>query len=82
MTGRERILSVLRGDIPDRVPVGLFVQEEYLSWFFPNKKVIDRVTDAVECARILGFDLITRDRKFETPYFMKKRFKDMFLYYC
>lgn len=76
MTGRERILSVLRGDIPDRVPVGLFVQEEYLGWFFPNKKVIDRVTDAVECARILGFDLITRDRKFETPYFMKKSFKN------
>jgi len=38
MTGRERILSVLRGDIPDRVPVGLFVQKEYLSWFFQIKK--------------------------------------------
>ena len=34
MTGRERILSVLRGDMPDMVLVGLFVQEEYLSWFF------------------------------------------------
>ena len=38
MTGRERILSVLRGDIPDIVPVGLFVQKEYLSWCFPKKK--------------------------------------------
>ncbi|GAF78286.1 unnamed protein product, partial [marine sediment metagenome] len=35
---------------------------------------IDRVMDAVECARILGFDLLTRDRKFEVPHFMKKSF--------
>jgi len=74
MTGRERILTVLQGKIPDRVPVGLFVQEEYLGWFFPEKKQIDRVIDAVECARILGFDLLTRDRKFEVPHFMKKSF--------
>lgn len=74
MTGRERILTVLKGEIPDRVPVGLFVQEEYLGWFFPEKEQADRVMDAVECARILGFDLLTRDRKFEVPHFMKKSF--------
>ena len=74
MTGRERILTVLKGEIPDRVPVGLFVQEEYLGWFFPEKQQVDRVIDAVECARILGFDLLTRDRKFEVPHFMKKSF--------
>lgn len=74
MTGRERILTVLKGEIPDRVPVGLFVQEEYLGWFFPEKEQVDRVIDAVECARILGFDLLTRDRKFEVPHFMKKSF--------
>jgi uroporphyrinogen decarboxylase len=74
MTGRERILTVLKGEIPDRVPVGLFVQEEYLGWFFPEKQQVDRVMDAVECARILGFDLLTRDRKFEVPHFMKKSF--------
>lgn len=74
MTGRERILTVLKGEIPDRVPVGLFVQEEYLGWFFPEKEQVDRVMDAVECARILGFDLLTRDRKFEVPHFMKKSF--------
>jgi len=74
MTGRERILAVLKGEIPDRVPVGLFVQEDYLGWFFPEKEQVDRVIDAVECARILGFDLITRDRKFEVPHFMKKSF--------
>jgi uroporphyrinogen-III decarboxylase len=74
MTGRERILTVLKGEIPDRVPVGLFVQEEYLGWFFPEKEQVDRVIEAVECARILGFDLLTRDRKFEVPHFMKKSF--------
>jgi uroporphyrinogen-III decarboxylase len=74
MTGRERILAVLKGEIPDRVPVGLFVQEDYLGWFFPEKEQVDRVIDAVECARILGFDLLTRDRKFEVPHFMKKSF--------
>lgn len=74
MTGRERVLTVLKGEIPDRVPVGLFVQEEYLGWFFPEKEQVDRVMDAVECARILGFDLLTRDRKFEVPHFMKKSF--------
>ncbi len=74
MTGKERILIVLQGGIPDRVPVGLFVQEEYLGWFFSEKKEIDRVVDAVECARILEFDLLARDRQFETPHFMKKSF--------
>jgi len=57
VTGKERILAVLSGAIPDRVPIGLFVQEEYLGWFFPEKKKVDRVTDAAECAQILGFDL-------------------------
>ncbi|NLW56284.1 MAG: hypothetical protein GX050_06680 [Firmicutes bacterium] len=74
MTSRERILTVLGGGIPDRVPVGLFVQEEYLGWFFPEKKKVDRVKDAVECAQILGFDLLVRDRAFESPHFMKRSY--------
>lgn len=74
MNGKERILTVLKGEIPDRVPIGLFVQEEYLAWFFPGKEEVDRVIDAVECSRILGFDLLARDRRFETPHFMKKSF--------
>ena len=32
MTSRERLLTVLSGNIPDRVPAGFFIQEEYLSW--------------------------------------------------
>jgi uroporphyrinogen-III decarboxylase len=74
VTGKERILAVLSGAIPDRVPIGLFVQEEYLGWFFPEKKKVDRVTDAAECAQILGFDLLARDRSFEIPPFMQRSY--------
>ena len=34
MTSRERLLTVLNGGIPDRVPVSPFVQETYLAYFF------------------------------------------------
>ena len=46
MTSRERILCVLEGGIPDKVPVSPFIQEEYLSYYF-NKKNTDRLHDAV-----------------------------------
>ncbi|MBS3970549.1 MAG: hypothetical protein KGZ94_10615 [Clostridia bacterium] len=74
MTGRERLLCVLQGSIPDRVPIGLFVQEEFLSYFFPTKSKVDRVIDGSECARILGFDIITRGLEFTVPYFLKKTY--------
>lgn len=73
MNGRERILTVLGGNIPDRVPVSLFVQEEFLSYMYPGRRV-DRVTDAVECARHFDFDIMTRSKKFEQPHFVKKSF--------
>jgi uroporphyrinogen decarboxylase len=73
MNGRERILAVLKGDLPDRVPVSLFVQEEFLSLLHPDRKT-DRVQDAVECAKYFDFDIMTRSKKFEKPYFMKKSY--------
>lgn len=73
MTGRERILTVLKGEIPDRVPVSLFVQDEFLSFMYPGRKV-DRVKDAVECAKHFDFDIMTRSKAFATPYFMKKSY--------
>ena len=72
MTGRERILTVLNRSIPDRVPVSLFIQEDFLAYFFPDRKRISRVADAVECADLLGIDVITRGREFEVPHFFKK----------
>ena len=41
MTSRERILTVLRGGIPDRVPVTPFIQEEYLAWTYPERQHLD-----------------------------------------
>lgn len=78
MNSRERITLTLRGEIPDRVPVSLFVQEEFLSYMYP-RKIVDRVKDAVECAKYFGFDIMTRSREFEYPHFMKKSFSNWHL---
>jgi len=74
MTSRERLLTVLRGGIPDRVPVSPFVQEEYLSEAFPERSAVDRVVDAAELAEKLDFDLIAKHSKFAVPHFLKKSF--------
>lgn len=73
MNARERITLTLNGEIPDRVPVSLFVQEEFLSYMYPGK-IVDRVKDAVECAKYFGLDIMTRSKIFEYPHFMKKSF--------
>lgn len=74
MTGRERILAVLNGEKPDRIPVCFFVQEEYLAWFYPERNTVSRVDEAVECADYYGFDIITRDNRYMTPSWMKKSY--------
>ncbi|RJQ25187.1 hypothetical protein C4577_06315 [Candidatus Parcubacteria bacterium] len=74
MTGRERLLCILQGEIPDRVPVSFLVQEAFLSYFYPEKHEVDRVKDAVECAKEFGFEVMTRGREVETPYFLKKSY--------
>lgn len=76
LTSRERLLNVLSGKIPDRVPVSPFVQDEYLSYFYPKKSKVDRVFDALEFSRELNFDLIAKPRTFEFPHFMRKSFPD------
>lgn len=80
MNGRERILAVLKGEIPDRVPVSLFVQEEFLSLLFPDRKT-DRVKDAVECAKLFDFDVMTRSKNFSKPYFMKRSYLNWELHF-
>ena len=75
MDGRERIRTTLQGFIPDSVPVSLFVQEEFLSYMYPGRKV-DRVKDAVECAAYFGFDVMTRSKAFNVPYFFKKSYSN------
>ncbi len=73
-SSRERLLTVLSGQIPDRVPVSPFVQDEYLSLYYPDRETVHRVYDAVELARELAFDLIAKPRDFEHPHFLRKSF--------
>jgi uroporphyrinogen-III decarboxylase len=70
MNSRERILTVLRGGIPDRVPVAPFIQEEYLAWVYPGRQNLDRVDTVLELARELPFDVITKHNRFMIPPFM------------
>lgn len=74
MTSRERLLCMLRGDIPDRVPVAPFVQDEYLSFYYSKKKTVDRVVDAKELADEFDFDLMAKPRAFEQPHFFRKSY--------
>ena len=76
ISSRERLLLVLAGRMPDRVPVSPFVQDEYLSYYYPEKAKVDRVYDAVELSRELAFDLIAKPRTFEHPHFLCKSFPD------
>ena len=71
MTPRERLLTTLRGQIPDRVPVSPFVQEEYLSFYYPGRAQLDRVIDATELAHALDFDLMAKHRALEPPHFFR-----------
>jgi uroporphyrinogen decarboxylase len=56
------------------VPIGLFVQEEFLAYFFPERPAVDRVIEGVECAKAFGFDILTRSLTFNTPYFFRKSY--------
>ena len=76
MTPRERLLTTLRGQIADRVPVAPFVQDEYLAFYYPHKKTVDRVIDAMELANELDFDLMAKHRAFEQPHFFKRSYRN------
>lgn len=70
MTSRRRILTVLRGGIPDRVPVVPFIQEEYLAWVYPDRQTLDRVDTVLELARDLTFDVVAKHNRYMTPAFL------------
>ncbi len=73
MTSRERLLTVINGEIPDRVPVAPFIQQEFMSEYL-KKGGTDRLIDACTCADELGFDLMTRQNVNSKPYFIRKSF--------
>jgi len=68
------LLTTLRGELADRVPVAPFVQEEYLSFYYPYKTTVDRVIDATELANELDFDLMAKHRALETPHFFRRSY--------
>ncbi len=70
MTSRERIITVLAGGMPDRVPVVPFIQEEFLAWYYPGRESYDRVDDVLALADELPFDVMCRHNRFMTPHFM------------
>ena len=74
MSSRERLMLVLSGQLPDRVPVSPFVQDEYLSYYYPEKTKVNRVFDAIDLSKELDFDLIAKPRDFEVPHFLRKSF--------
>lgn len=73
MTSKERILAVLCGEIPDRVPITLFVQEEYLNAYY-GRTDCSRVIEAVKLAQELGFDALTRDHYHIEPHFTRQSY--------
>lgn len=73
MTGKERILAVLSGDIPDRVPVCPFVQDEYLNDYF-GRTDCSRVTEAAALANELHFDVLTRDIEPIEPFYTRQSY--------
>jgi hypothetical protein len=66
----------LRGELADRVPVAPFVQDEYLAFYYPHKKTVDRVIDATELANELDFDLMAKHRGFERPHFLRRSYRN------
>jgi len=65
MTSRERFLKVFNGEIPDRVPVTLFVQDQgyFLNQMYPDIDPWDFLTlqlKVVELQKQLGCDVFVR----------------------
>lgn len=59
MTGRERLLKVLRGEKADRIPVAPFIFNNFIYEFFKSQEV-DPVEKGIEVYEYFGFDIILR----------------------
>jgi len=65
MNSRQRILKVLNGDIPDRVPVTLFIMDEghFLTQIYPDLDIKDYIGNkfkVIDLQRELGTDIHMR----------------------
>ncbi|MBA7678948.1 hypothetical protein ES703_87228 [subsurface metagenome] len=75
MTSRDRILSVINGDIPDRVPVSLFIHDEgnFLKQACLDldlDKPLDCKYKLIDLQRELGLDIILRMLHGMTPFWI------------
>ena len=75
MTPRERILSVINGGIPDRVPVSLFIHDEgnFLKQACPDldlDKPLDCKYKLIDLQRELGLDIHLRMLHGMTPFWI------------
>lgn len=59
MTGRERIIKVLKGEAVDRVPVAPFIFNNFINEFYQSS-VTDPVEKGIEVYEHFGFDIILR----------------------
>ena len=65
MNSRDRILTVLKGQIPDRVPVSLFIHDEgnFLKQVYPDLDIKDYIGNklkVIDLQRELGADIDVR----------------------
>jgi hypothetical protein len=65
MTGRQRFEAVFRGEVPDRVPVTLFIQDQghFISQLYPELDPWDSLAiqlKTIEVQRELGVDVMAR----------------------
>jgi uroporphyrinogen decarboxylase len=65
MTGRERFETVFRGQIPDRVPVTLFIQDQghFINQLYPDIDPWDSLSlqlKTIEVQREMGVDIMAR----------------------
>ena len=65
MTGRERFLKVINGEIPDRVPVTLFIQDQgfFINQIYPDIGKDDHLKTqlkVIEIQKQLGADVFVR----------------------
>ncbi len=65
MTGRERFLKVINGEIPDRVPVTLFIQDQgfFIKQVYPDINKDDHLKTqlkVIEIQKQLGADVFVR----------------------
>ncbi len=62
MSPRERLLTALHNQTPDRVPVSFFIQEVFCHYFFQDPQRVNRIDDAYQVGKFFGLDIMLRPK--------------------